>query len=76
MVVAVGAGHWDFHRKTCVQEMTHDCRNVHTHPSALSIQPWLLVWGLDQSVGRRPEAPAEKPESEVPPRPVGSESAF
>lgn len=58
---AVGAGRWVFHRKTCVEEMTHDCRNARTNPSALFIQPRLLVWGLDQSVGRRPAAPAARP---------------
>lgn len=47
--------------KPVSRKMTHDCRNARTNPSALFIPPRLLVWGLDQSVGRRPAAPAARP---------------
>lgn len=61
LTVAMGAERWVFHRKTCGKEMTHDCRNVHTNPSALFLQSLLLVWGLDPSLGRTPAAPAALP---------------
>lgn len=78
----VGAERWVFHRKTAVKEITHDWRNVHTNSEALFIQSLLLVWGLDQSMGRRPAALTgpgsllKRQNSRHHPRPPGSESAF
>lgn len=49
--MSVGAEYWVFHRKTAVQEITHDRGNVHTNSSALFTLVLLLLWGLDHSVG-------------------------
>lgn len=50
----MGAERWVFHRKkTAVKEITHDWRTVHARYPALSTQALLLVWGLDEHVGRR-----------------------
>ena len=80
--MSVRAEHWVFHRKTAVQEITHDRRNVHTNSSALFIPSLLLVWGLDQSMDCGPAALAlpgswlETQNLRLCPRPTGSESAF
>ena len=80
--MSVGAEYWVFHRKTAVQEITHDLRNVHTNSSALLTPALLLLWGLDHSVGGWLAALAwlgSWPETQKPrlsPRPSRSESAF
>ena len=51
LAMSVGAEYWVFHRKTAVQEITHDRGNVHTNSSALLTPALLLLWGLDHSVG-------------------------